>query len=66
MYKKLNYLASATMNDYSPSGYMRAPFIKLTVGGYLFEQFGFIKSLNYDWEMGAPFEIGINDGNPSF
>ena len=61
MYKKLNYLASATMNDYSKSGYMRAPFVKLTVGGYLFEQFGFIKSLNYDWEMGAPFEIGLND-----
>lgn len=61
MYKKLNYLASATMNDYSDSGYMRAPFIRLTVGGYLYEQFGFIKSLNYGWEMGAPFEIGIND-----
>ena len=65
MYKKLNYLASATMNDYSDSGYMRAPFIRLTVGGYLYEQFGFIKSLNYGWEMGAPFEIGINDeGTP--
>ena len=65
MYKKLNYLASATMNDYSDSGYMRAPFIRLTVGGYLYEQFGFIKSLNYGWEMRAPFEIGINDeGTP--
>jgi hypothetical protein len=62
MYKKLNYLASATMNDYSPSGYMRAPFIKLTIGGYLYEQFGFLKSINYGWEMAAPFEIGINDG----
>ena len=61
MYKKLNYLASNTMNDYSPSGYMRPPFIKLTIGGYLYEQFGFIRSLNYDWEMKAPFEIGIND-----
>ena len=65
MYKKLNYLASATMNDYSDSGYMRAPFIRLTVGGYLYEQFGFIKSLNYGWDMLAPFEIGINDkGTP--
>ena len=61
MYKKLNFLASNTMNDYSDSGYMRAPFIKLTIGGYLYEQFGFIKSLNYGWEMAAPFEIGIND-----
>jgi hypothetical protein len=62
MYKKLNYLASSTMNDYSPSGYMRAPFIKLTIGGYLYEQFGFLKSINYGWEMKAPFEIGVNDG----
>jgi hypothetical protein len=60
MYKKLNFLASNTMNDYSPSGYMRAPFIKLTIGGYLYEQFGFLKSINYGWEMAAPFEIGIN------
>tara|TARA_R110000782_G_scaffold161066_2_gene253085 strand:- start:526 stop:2469 length:1944 start_codon:yes stop_codon:yes gene_type:complete len=61
MYKKLNFLASNTMNDYSPSGYMRPPFIKLTVGGYLFEQFGFLKGINYGWEMLTPFEIGIND-----
>jgi hypothetical protein len=65
MYKKLNYLASNTMNDYSNSGYMRPPFIKLTVGGYLYEQFGFIRGINYGWEMAAPFEIGINDeGTP--
>jgi hypothetical protein len=65
MYKKLNFLASNTMNDYSNSGYMRPPFIKLTVGGYLYEQFGFIRGINYGWEMAAPFEIGINDeGTP--
>ena len=65
MYKKLNFLASNTMNDYSDSGYMRAPFIKLTIGGYLYEQFGFLKGINYGWEMAAPFEIGINDeGTP--
>ena len=65
MYKKLNFLASNTMNDYSESGYMRAPFIRLTVGGYLYEQFGFLKGINYGWEMAAPFEIGINDeGTP--
>ena len=41
-------------------GYMRAPFIRLTIGGYLYEQFGFLKGINYGWEMAAPFEIGIN------
>jgi hypothetical protein len=32
MYKKLNYLASQLTPDYSPSGYMRGPLVKLTVG----------------------------------
>jgi hypothetical protein len=61
MYKKLNYLASTLMPDYSNSGYMRGNLVKLTVGGYLYEQWGIIKSLNYVWDMDAPFEIGIND-----
>ena len=60
MYKKLNYLASQLTPDYSPSGYMRGPLIKLTVGGYLYEQPGFIQDLSYDLITEAPWEIGIN------
>jgi hypothetical protein len=61
MYKKLNYLASQLTPDYSPSGYMRGPLVKLTVGGYLYEQPGFIQDLSYDLITDAPWEIGINE-----
>ena len=68
MYKKLNYLASQLTPDYSPSGYMRGPLVKLTVGGYLYEQPGFIQDLSYDLITDAPWEIAINEsgGNDIF
>ena len=61
MYKKLNYLASQLTPDYSPSGYMRGPLVKLTVGGYIYEQPGFIQDLSYDLITDAPWEIAINE-----
>jgi hypothetical protein len=61
MYKKLNYLASQLTPDYSPKGYMRGPLVKLTVGGYLYEQPGFIQDLSYDLITDAPWEIAINE-----
>ena len=65
MYKKLNYLASQTAPDYSPYGYMRGPLVQLTVGGYLYEQVGFITGLTYTIPEDSPWEIAINDeGNP--
>ena len=65
MYKKLNYLASNLTPDYSPYGYMRGPLVQLTVGGYLYEQVGFISSLTYDIPNDTPWEIGINDSGNS-
>jgi hypothetical protein len=65
MYKKLNYLASQLMPDYSTEGYMRGSLVKLTVGGYLNEQPGFITNLSYDLITDAPWEIAIDEaGNP--
>ena len=61
MYRKLNYLASNLTPDYSPSGYMRGPLVKLTVGGYVYEQPGFIQDLSYDLAIDAPWEIAINE-----
>jgi len=61
MYKKLNYLASQLAPDYSKNGYMRGPLVTLTVGGYLYEQPGFITGLTYDMPEESPWEIGIND-----
>lgn len=62
MYKKLNYLASSLTPDYSEmGGFMKGNLHKMTIGGYLFEQVGIIKSLTYDVPEETPWEIGIND-----
>jgi hypothetical protein len=70
MYKKLNYLASSLTPDYSPHGYMRGNLVQLTVGGYVYEQPGFITSLTYDIPQDSPWEVGIGssesgNGDPS-
>lgn len=64
MYKKLNYLASSLTPDYSTNGYMRGNLVQLTVGGYLYEQPGFITSLTYDIQEDTPWEIGIGTDTP--
>jgi hypothetical protein len=62
MYKKLNYLASSLAPDYSEkSGFMKGNLHKMTIGGYLFDQVGIIKSLTYDIPEETPWEIGINN-----
>jgi len=61
MYKKLNYLASTLAPDYSEAGYMRGNIVKMTVGGYLFDQPGIIRSLNYTIPMESTWEIAINN-----
>jgi len=59
MYKKLNYLASTLAPDYSPLGYMRGNLVQLTIGGYLYEQPGFITGLTYEMGEDSPWEVGI-------
>ena len=65
MYKKLNYLASTLAPDYSPNGYMRGNLVQLTIGGYLYEQPGFITSLSYEMGEDSPWEIGIGSTDNS-
>jgi hypothetical protein len=61
MYRKLNFLASNLAPDYSEFGYMRGPLITLTIGGYFYNQPGFITGLTYEMSEETPWEIGIND-----
>jgi len=64
MYKKLNYLASSLAPDYNEAGFMRGSLARLTVGGYVYEQYGFIESFTYDIPAESTWEIGIdNEGN---
>ena len=59
IYKKLNYLASHLAPYYSPEGYMSGNLVQLTVGNYLWEQPGFIESLNIDIDDSTPWEINL-------
>ncbi len=61
MYKKLNYLASSLAPDYNSAGFMRGNIVRLTMGGYLYEQPGIIKSLSFGVPEESPWEIGINE-----
>ena len=60
MYKKLNYLASGLAPDYSAGGFMKGNLARLTVGGYLYNQLGIIKSITYTIPQESPWEIGVN------
>jgi len=60
MWQKLNYLYSNTMPDYSDN-LMRAPYMRLTVGNYMYRQPGIIKSLTYTIDNNSPWEIAITD-----
>ena len=61
MYKKLNYLASSLAPDYTDAGFMRGNLVRITMGGYLHEQPGYLTSLNYTIPQESPWEIGINE-----
>lgn len=60
MWQKLNYLYSNTMPDYKDN-VMRAPYMKLTLGDYMFRQPGIIKNLTYTIGNDSPWEIALDE-----
>lgn len=58
VYSKLNYLASLLAPNYSNTGYMRGNIIKITIGDYLNNTYGILKSLNYTIPEDAAWDIG--------
>ena len=62
-YLKLGYLASSLTPNYNPQGgYMRGPLIKLTIGDYIKDQWGFIDTLTYKVNgSDSTWEINIDD-----
>ena len=61
MYKKLNFLASSLSPTYTKEGgYMAGNLSQMTIGGYLYEQPGFIESVDYDIPNDTPWEIGVS------
>jgi hypothetical protein len=62
IYSKLNYLASSLAPTYTSQGYMAGNLSKITLGDYIYEQYGVIKSLSYDIPDESPWEITIGKG----
>jgi hypothetical protein len=60
-YKKLNFLASSLAPDYIDDKYMAGNLVTLTLGGWCYEQEGFIRSLNLSVPQESPWEINIDD-----
>jgi hypothetical protein len=63
MYQKLNYLASSLAPTYTPNGYMAGNLVKMTVGDYIYEQYGFISSLTYDIPQESSWDLSLNPQN---
>jgi len=57
LYRKLNYLVSLTAPDYDTSGAMRGNIIKLTIGDYLNQVPGLLKSINLTIPEDASFDL---------
>ena len=66
MHQKLNYLASNLAPDYVNGQYMAGPLVKLTVGGYLYEQYGFIESLSLNIPDNSPWEIAVSTSKDEY
>ena len=61
MWQKLNYLYSNTMPDYGENNVMRGPYMRLTLGDYMFRQPGVIKNLTYTIGNDSPWEIALDE-----
>jgi len=58
IYSKLNHLVGSTAPKYGSEGlFMRGTLLKLTIGDYLYEQNGFLSSVNLTWNTDYPWEI---------
>ena len=62
IYEKLNTLASSVAPTYTAAGYMAGNIAKLTVGGYVREQYGIINSFTYDVPEESSWELTIGEG----
>lgn len=56
-FKKLNDLAKATYPYYTDGKGFSGVFIKFTIGGLYKNEFGFINSLDYDWDNNVIWDL---------
>lgn len=62
LYRKLNLLVGTTAPTYTQQGeFMKGTLVSLTIGDYIYQQDGFISSINVSWNTSYPWEIDLND-----
>ena len=59
IYKKLNYLASSLAPSYSTNGFIRGNLSQITLGNWLWQQPGFISSVDLSIPDESPWEINL-------
>jgi hypothetical protein len=60
IYQKLNYLVAQTAPNYSSTGRIRTPFLKLTIGDWFNKLPGLITSVGLSWQKDYPWEIVLD------
>ena len=63
-WRKLNYLATWTMPEYTGAGYIRAPFCRLNIGNLFRKMPGYISNLSYTFDnQGGTWETAKLQGD---
>jgi hypothetical protein len=62
LYQKLNFLVSQTAPNYSSTGRIRTPYMRLTVGDYFNKVPGVLTSISSNWTTNYPWEVKADDG----
>ena len=61
LYSKIDTLASSTAPTYNDAGFMRGTLTRLTVGGYVKNQPGFISNVSYTINQDDQWDLGVED-----
>ena len=61
IYQKLNYLVAQTAPNYSSTGRIRTPYMRLTMGDYLYRLPGVLSNITVTWQKDYSWEIKKDD-----
>lgn len=62
LYQKLNFLVSQTAPNYSSTGRIRTPYMRLTLGDYFNRVPGLLSNVSLSWNTNYPWEIKADNG----
>ena len=62
IYQKLNFLVSQTAPNYSSTGRIRTPYMRLTLGDYFNRVPGLLSNISLSWNTNYPWEGRAEEG----